>query len=457
MVALRSPLSAWRTGRETVGAHAANAPRREVSRFAPGSTAAKLRLLIAGLIAASIAWGAVAAWTVSQHASAANDVVSSSEPLSLDAQRMYQALSDADVTTTTAFLSGPVESFQARQRYAADIARAAAELANLKNAAGNGASQQIAASLAAVSTGLPSYTADVAEAQTYYSLGFQPVGGSFLQVASEEMHETLLPAAGRIYRQENAELEVASAQATGLPWVAVVLVLAVIIAFVLYVTQRWLWHRSHRLVNYGLLAASAALVVSALWLVAAFAVGRSDLQHGVGNGSTPAETLAQAGIAVQEARGDEMLNLISRSGDTSFEANFSALRSEIGPGTGTLLMDAAASSSGGSAARAVAAAERDARAWYAVDEEVFRLELAAHYASETQLVIGTGPTSSAAGFTRLEADLGQAMAADQVIFQSSATAGAETFSGLEVGVIVAALIMLAGSTWGLGRRLAEHR
>jgi ABC-type multidrug transport system fused ATPase/permease subunit len=457
MVVLRSPSSTRRTGRGTAGAHAADAPRREEPRrFAPGSTAAKLRLLIVGLIAASIAWGAVAAWTVSQHASAADDVVSSSEPLSLDAQRMYQSLSDADVTATAAFLSGPVESFEARQRYAADIARAAAELAYLKNAAGS-AGQQIRASLDAVSIGLPSYTADVAEARTYYSLGSQLTGGSFMQVASEEMHLTLLPAAGRIYRQENAALEAASARATGLPWVAGVLVLAVIIVIVLYATQRWLWRRTHRLVNYGMLAASAALAVSSLWMVTAFAFARADLQRGVGNGSTPAETLARAGIAVQQARGDEMLNLISRSGATSFEQNFSALRSEIGPGPGTLLTDAAASSSGGSAARPVAAAARDASAWYAVDEQVFRLDLAAHYAADTQIVIGTGPTSSAAGFARLEADLGRAMAADQVIFRSSATAGADTFSGLEAGVIADAVIMLAGCTWGLSQRLAEYR
>ena len=37
-------------------------------------------------------------WTVIQHASAAQDVVSTSEPLSLSAQRMYQALSDAVLT-----------------------------------------------------------------------------------------------------------------------------------------------------------------------------------------------------------------------------------------------------------------------------------------------------------------------------------------------------------------------
>jgi hypothetical protein len=129
----------------------------------------------------------------------------------------------------------------------------------------------------------------------------------------------------------------------------------------------------------------------------------------------------------------------------------------VGPGPGTLLTEASASSSGGSAARAVAAAARDARPWYAVNEQVFRLGTTAHYASETQLVIGTGPTSSAAGSERLEADLSRGMTADQLIFRSSATAGADMFSGLETGVIGAALIILAGSAWGLSRRLAEYQ
>jgi len=68
---------------------------------------ASLRLLLIVLVAAALAYGAVGTWTVIQHASAAQDVVSTSEPLSLAAQRMYQALSGADVTATTAFLVGP--------------------------------------------------------------------------------------------------------------------------------------------------------------------------------------------------------------------------------------------------------------------------------------------------------------------------------------------------------------
>lgn len=39
----------------------------------------------------------------------------------------------------------------------------------------------------------------------------------------------------------------------------------------------------------------------------------------------------------------------------------------------------------------------------------------------------------------------------------SAAAGSSTFTGLEAGVVVLALIMATGSVWGLSRRLAEYR
>jgi hypothetical protein len=457
MPTLLSPSSAWRSGRGPAGAHAATAPRGNgPGRLAPGLTSAMLRLLIVGLVVASVAWGALASWTVSQHASAASIVVSSSEPLSLDAQRMYQALSDADITVTTAFLAGPAEPSLARQRYAADIARAATELAAVRSTAGAGASPQVRASIAAVLRGLPLYTADVAQAQTYDSLGFQLTGGSFVQVASEEMRVRLLPAAASIYRQENAALEAASGRATGVWWVVAAIALTVAVGIVLGRAQWWLWRRTHRVVNYGLLAASAALVISGLWLTIAFAVAHADLQRGVGNGSAPEESLARASIAVQQARGDELLNLISRSGDTSFQQNFSALRSQIGPGPGTLLTEAAPAR-GGPAAQHLAAAARAARAWYAASEQIFRLDVAAHYAAETQLVIGTWPTSSTVAFGRVEAGLTSAMADDQATFRSSATAGAGAFGGLEAGIIAAALVMSVGCAWGISRRLAEYR
>ena len=411
-------------------------------------------LLIAGVVAA-VAYGAVGTWTVVQHASAAQDVVSTSEPLSLAAQRMYQALSDADVTTTTAFLIGRNVRLTARERYAADIGRAAADLTSLENASTTPANPRLVHSLAAVAAGLPVYTGYVSQAQTQFLLGYRLTAGSLMQVASEEMHLTLLPAARASYAQENAALTAASARATGLPWIVAVLVLAIALAFVLYRAQRWLSRSTHRVFNIGMLAATVALVVSAAWLIGSFAVARTDLQRAVGHGSAPAEALAQAAIDTQQARGYQVLNLISRSGDATFVQDFQAVRAKLGPGPETLL--AAAGSSGGGGAHWTAAAGRDLRSWYTVIGQAYALDGKAQYTTETALVIGPGANASTAGFARVEADLSKAINADDAVFRSGATAGRNAFAGLDVVIVLAAVLMAAGCAWGLSRRLAEYR
>jgi hypothetical protein len=65
--------------------------------------------------------------------------------------------------------------------------------------------------------------------------------------------------------------------------------------------------------------------------------------------------------------------------------------------------------------------------------------------------------SSQAAFEKLETDLRNGIAADQVVFKSSAASGSSAFDGLELAVIIAALAMAAGSAWGVSRRLAEYR
>ena len=440
--------------------HAGAAPQaRRVGWLTPrrwSSTPQLLGLAMVALVLASVGWGVVGAWTAGQHASAAADVVHVKEPLSFEAQRLYQSLSDADVTATTAFLSGPREPLAMRQHYEADIAQAGAYLSDLTAAAPPGDSQ-LRSSLAVVATGLPVYAGYVKQAQSDYVLGYQLTGGSFMQVASEQMHLTLLPAARSIYSRTNASLAARSAQATGAPWIAITLAFSVALWIVLYRNQRWLSKRTQRTFNFGLLASSVALTVAAIWLVVAFAVTRSDLGSAETRGSTPAQALAQATIAVQQARGDEILNLISHSGSTSFQGDFAAEQRQAGPGPGSFLTTAAAASPDNSAARSIAAAEADARSWYATSTQVFNLDVAANYAAETSRVIGTGPGSAAAGFTRLESDLADAISADQAVFSSDAAAGANALSGLEVAFIVAGVLMAAASAWGLSQRLSEYQ
>jgi hypothetical protein len=152
------------------------------------------------------------------------------------------------------------------------------------------------------------------------------------------------------------------------------------------------------------------------------------------------------------ARGDETLNLISRTGDTDFQADFQTAQGQL-----STLLASAGKQSGPGAAPAVAAARQDADSWFAVNRQAQKLDQARDYGAETRLVIGSGPGSAATLFGRLETDLGAGIRADQAVFAGSAAAGSGAFTGLAAGVAVLALAMAAGCAWGLSRRLAEYR
>jgi hypothetical protein len=444
-----SPPRGQVASRRRVDGGQAPRPRRRWLRLPRASTTpGKLWLVRAGLVVLCLAWGVLATLMVSQHASAAHDVSASDETLSLDAQQIYQSLADADVTVSTAYLYGRVGPFADRQRYLHDIAVASADLKAATAASGN---SSIGASLSTLSAGLPVYTGYVEDGQIYNSLGY-PAGASFIEVASEEMHLTLLPAARIVYVQENAQLTAASAQATGLPLAVIVLVTGLAVCFILYRAQRWLSRRTHRTINVGLFLATLASVAALIWLVVALAGGRSDLLQATSHGSTPAQTLAQADITALQARGDETLNLISRTGDANFQKDFSTAQSKLS----TLLSSASAQSAAGGQ-QPIAAAGHAATAWFTVNQRAQQLDKALDYGAETQLVIGSSPGSAGTLFGQLETNLGTAINADQAVFASNAAAGADAFNGLEAGVIVLALLMAVGCAWGLTVRLVEYR
>ena len=417
------------------------------------TTPARLRLLLIGLVVLCLAWGAVAAWVVSQRSSGANDVVGASEPLSLDGQRIYRALSDADATAASAFLSGGLEPIAARKRYQADIAQAASHLESATAAAGHSAA---ARELATLSAGLPVYTGEVETARADNRLGL-PLGAAYLREASSLMRGTLLPAARDVSAQANARLTEASGQATGLPLALVLLVVTAILGYVLYRAQRWLMRRTNRRLNPGLVVASVAGVVALVWLAVAFVVARADLLEARDHGSDPVAALAQADIAALQARADESLTLIDAGGDDSFEADFKAVEQRVGPGPGTLLTAAVTEARGSPGADSAAAAARAATAWYAAHRAVRSLDDNGKHTQAVKLVTTPGPHHSGTLFARFDGALTAAIAADQVVFRTNAVTGRDAFTGLEIGVIVLALVMAAGCARGLSTRLAEYR
>ena len=425
--------------------------RRVSGMITPGTTPAKLRLLLVGLLALFVIWGTAAALTVAAHASAAANVVGVSEPLSVDAQQIYRSLSDADATEAAAFLSGGLEPLQLRRRYQDDIARAALRLEVATAAAGNSAAGSRFAALAA---SLPVYTGLVETARANNRLGLL-LGAAYLRQASNLMRATLLPAARDLYTQENGQLAAADRQATRFPYIA--LVLAVITGSGLLWAQVWLTRSTNRLINPGLLLASIAGLVTLIWLATALSLAAAHLMSARDRGSAPVEALARADIAALRGHADESLTLIDRSGDDSFQKDFLSLQQRLGPGQGTLLTAAANGAQGSPGGRLAASAARTAAGWYAVHKRVRSLDDSGHYSAAVQLAIGSQPGDSGDFFGRLDTELGGAIAADQAAFRTAALAGQSDLAGLETGVIVLSVLMAAGCTWGIFRRLADYQ
>jgi hypothetical protein len=388
---------------------------------------------------------------VAEHASAAGNTITVSEPLSLDAQQIYRSLSAADATEAAAFLSGGLEPLSLRARYLADITRAARLLEAATAAAGQSAA---GSSLATLSAGLPHYAGLVETARANNRLGL-PLGAAYLREASGFMRATLLPAARNLSAQEDAQLAAADQQATGVPYAA--LAVALIAALLLLAGQRWLARRTNRIVNPGLLVASLAFLASLIWLVTALTVARTHLIAARDHGSAPVEALARAETAALQAHADESLTLIDRSGDDSYQADFVSLQKRLGPGPGTLLTDAAAAAQGSRGEPQAAAAVREAPAWFAAHRQVRSLDDTGNYAAAVHSALGAGPADSGYRFGRLDTDLTGAIAADQASFRSAARQGRDDLAGLEAGVIAASLVMVAGCAWGISRRLAEYR
>jgi hypothetical protein len=431
---------------------------RGVVRMDTATTPGRLRLLLALLVAGSLGWGVLAALTADQHASAASNVVSVSEPLSLDAEQIYQSLSDADATAAGAFLSGGLEPATARQRYNADIAQASVRIeaatarvgasAARTQVPGRLSTQSASAStatgddLATLTAGLPVYTGEVDSAQADNRLGL-PLGAAYLREASGLLRGQLLSAANDIYDRENGLLTSASAQATGLPLMIIAIIVGAGACYLLIRSGRWLTRRTHRVINVGVLIATITAIVSVAWLTGAYLAGRAELLNAQQHGSSVAEAFARADVAALRAHADESLTLIDNTGDDAYQADYLKQYSQL-----TKLL------AGVHGQSQAAAAMADAQAWKNAHAALRALDDGGSHASAVASA-SAGPASAA--FAKLSRDLSAGIIAGQAAFDSHARSGRDAFTGLTIGMIVASLVMAAGCTAGLNRRLAEYR
>ncbi|MEU0399402.1 hypothetical protein ABZ318_03980 [Streptomyces sp. NPDC006197] len=423
---------------------------REAATTEPG----RLQILGAVLALLVVAFGAVTALEVTGRTSAADDVVSRSQPLSADAAAIYRSLADADTTAASGFLAGTLEPAESRARYTRDITTASRLL--VKAAANTDGSSASAREIATLNEQLPRYTGLIERARAANRQGL-PLGGAYLRYANQQMTSALLPAAERLYAAETARLHRDDDSARAWPFLS--LALGLLALGVLFWAQRRNYARTNRVFNHGLLAATAATAVVLLWLLAAHTVTRTELNSARAHGQESLQVLNTARISSLTARANENLTLVARGAvltedgkndkyEADYTASMSALTTALGAARELADDDAGRAPVDDSAARAADWRERhkDARA---KDE-------AGDYEGALDRVVGA-KGSTGQSFDQVDAALERALAHEQAEFTRSAGAARDALTALPLGAAALGILGAAGAVLGINRRLSEYR
>ncbi|WP_436845173.1 hypothetical protein [Streptomyces cinerochromogenes] len=425
-------------------------------RAAATTEPGRLRIIGAVLALLVVAFGVVTAWQTSARSAAADDVLHRSQPLSSGAAAIYRSLADANTAASSGFLAGGQENAQSRDRYEKDIRTAAEGLVNAAANAEPGSAAE--ATIARLNRLLPEYKGLIERARTYNRQGY-PVGGAYLRYANEKMQKQMLPAAEDLYTTENRRLDADYGDATPYPWAAIALGLLALAA--LGWAQHRMYRRTNRVLNHGLVAASAATTVALLWLVVGHAVARSGLDGSYEHGIRSLNVLHDARIASLKARGNENLSLVARGAETvtvdgkPYDAYYHAFDKDIAV-LGKGLTEAArlADDQGGTAP--VKTAEGNMAVWKQRHATARSEDENGNYQQALDKVIGAkGATAEC--FDGVDRSLARAIDHEQAEFQQAAGDGRDAMTGLPVGVAVLAVLGAAGAVAGIGRRLSEYR
>ncbi|WUH78690.1 hypothetical protein OG389_13285 [Streptomyces sp. NBC_00435] len=436
--------TAWAEGVEQLRAAATTEPGR-------------LRIVGAVLAALVLLFGAVAVWEISARVTAADDVVGRSQPLSADAANIYRSLADADTASSSGFLAGGEEPREVRQRYEKDIANASRLLVNA--AASTTAGEDSRKQITLLSEQLPRYTGLIEQARATNKQGL-PLGGAYLRYANEQMSTQLLPAAQRLYEAETDRLYTDYDDARALPLASLAVGLLALAA--LAWAQRRNYLRTNRVLNHGLVAATAASLVVLLWLAAGHMVARAELSEARKDGQESLKVLGDARIASLQARASENLTLVARGAvlaedkkSDKYDVDFSNDMKDLDAGLATAAALADDEAGRGPVARAADGVKR----WKELHAAARQTDLKGNYQDAVGQVIGDKDHKeySGAAFDTVDASLEQAVVHEQQEFTRAARDGLGALDGLVTGTAALAVVGAAAALLGIGRRLSEYR
>jgi hypothetical protein len=429
-------------------------PQRRIDRLIAdwNTTPGKLRLTRTVLVIGIVLAGAIGVVAANNHVNTTADIVERLEPLNANATTLYRSLADADATVAAGFLSGGVEPREVRDRYDRDIVAATASLAQAGTQAGG--ELVTANQIADITTQLPVYTGLVERARANNRQGLA-VGATYLRRASELMRSSILPEAAELQRRQASRLHDTYQRAESVPVVALA-ACGASLAGLIWV-QLFLFRRTHRIVNIGLVGATGAVLTGLVWWTAAETASAGSLARSFGHSRSVSDALAPAQIAALQARAVESLGLVTRNGgsEPDFTARMEQLARKDGAGGALGAANQFATDPQGRAL--VQAAIADARDYAAAHQKVQELDAVGKYTEAVEAAVGAQETSAATAFDRLDKALIRAVNHERRAFGSDIDRARHWLTGLPFGIGTLALIAAVGVALGVRQRLEEYR
>jgi len=415
------------------------------------TTPGRMRTAGAAIVVGLLLLAVVGTGAVRARERATTAVGGQAEPLLLGAESLYSSLANADATATNTFLEAGLEPPARRQAYLNDLATAAAQLTKVAGQAGT--APAVTSALGVINKDLPIYSGMVESARANNLEGF-PVGAAYLTEGSTLMQTQILPAAGTLYQVEAQRLN--QAYDSGQSWLDVVgVLLAACVALALLVlAQGFVARRTNRLLNLPMLIASVLTLVVVAWTATAFTLSAQHLSDARHHGSDPIQLASSAQILVSRAQVDENLALVARGGDPQYLADFDAVVSALGSGSGSSGLVGLAGTYPGTDATNMAS-------YYAgylvAHKAVVAAESGGMFTAAVALATGDSSGDELPAAAQLTGDLSNEILMSQAAFTGKSVAASNDLSALSLGVIGLLIVAGALALVGMEQRINEYR
>jgi hypothetical protein len=394
--------------------------------------------------------GGIGALSAQARVDVADEIAERTQPLSVDAVEVYRSLADADATVAQGFLVSSEEEKQAAQlRYDGAIEQAAASLVHAATQASEeGLSTE---RITAITEQLLVYTKLVGRAQA-------DSDPERLREASGLMQSTILRRTEALQRDESGRLDEQYRRTAALPSTA--LGLAAVCLAALAFGQLFLFRRTKRVLNIGLLVATGLVLSTLLWWTVALSTSRPDLRSSQRRSQSITAALGPAQIASRQARTSELLALASDP--ASDDDNFRAKMQIVARNDGDLqvvggALGAARKLAYSADLERVEAALDETGAWLRAHERVLQELKTADLNAARELALSTEAGGAALAFNELNRILSEAVYEQGTTFKEDIGDARSELASLVPVTALAAVVSAVAAGLGIGRRLEEYR